>query len=223
MANKNQDYYKTGGRGGGPVGPRSQHKSLFSQERAILDRDQERVLGGERPLSGRRPAPGHKPMGAVEEAEAQLASVHGEAERPSVLDSLPRPTGTVGVPRSAKSVVGALPTEEREEEEGVEAGEEGTWNLEPRESEAPYGFGIPASEDAALGHEREPFAREEGEMRHAAREVRRPHVPPLARRAMRTFPSLVRLMGDVARAVDRPIRRTLETLQQLGDEVRKPS
>lgn len=220
MANKNQDHYKVGGRSGGPVGPRSQHKGLFARERAILERDQERVLPGERPLSGRRPG---RAMDAVQEAESQLASVHGE-HRSSVLDSLPRPTGTVGVPRSARPVIRTRPSPpEREEEEGIEPSEQGTWNLEPREAEAPYGFGIPASEDTALGHEREPFAREAGEMRHAAKEGRPPHLPPLARKALKTFPSLVRFVGDAARILDRPIRRTLDTLQQLGNEVRKPS
>lgn len=220
MANKNPDHFKVGGRGGGPVGPRSQHKRQFAQERAVLHRDQERILPGERPLTGREGR-----HGAVEEAEAQLASVHGEAlHRPSVLDSLPKPKGTVGVPRSARPVVGVMTTE-REEEEGVDASEQGTWNLEPRESEAPYGFGIPASEDAALGHAREPFAREAGEMHHAAREPRPhiPHLPRIALRAIKTFPSLVRVVGNAARAVDRPIRRTLDTLQHLGHEVRKPS
>lgn len=232
MGNKdNQDYFKRGGRSGGPAGTRSQLKSRFTTKRAILTRDQEHRLPGERPLSGKRPEGQASERSATEEAEAQLASL--DEERTSVLDSLPNPTGTVGLPRSAKKPARAAsgarsgasfqaPVDE--DELGVEPWEQGTWDLEPREEEAPYGFGIPASEEAALGHNREPFLREAGEMRHAAREGHRAApLPPLARRALRTFPTLARVMGGAAKVVDRPIRRTLDTLQRIGDEAARHS
>ncbi|WP_373048937.1 hypothetical protein [Vulgatibacter sp.] len=98
---------------------------------------------------------------------------------------------------------------------------------EIREEEAPFGFGIPASEDAALGHEREPFERERGEMLHAARDQDRERaerrLSPTQRRLVRTFPPVFRAVGDAARAIEKPIRNALETLQLLGRSARRTS
>lgn len=216
MVKDNQDYYKRGGRSGGPAGPRSQQKQKLTKERAILQRDEERKLPGEKPLSGKKGST--QAFTATEEAEAQLASLHAE-KRSSVLDRLPKPVGAAGVPRSAKPT--PSPTSGVAfESEGIEPGETGTWNLEPREEEAPFNFGIPASEDAALGHKREPFERENREMQKAAREIDRARaqreLSPMVRRVVERFPQVFRMVGDAASAVDRPLKRAIETLQWLG-------
>lgn len=225
MVKDNQDYYKRGGRSGGPRGPRKQFKDRLAREQAVLRRDQEHVLPSERPRAGRQQ--GVAPLSAVEETEAQLASLH--EERGSVLDQLPRPVGAAGVPRSARPIPTAS-TESRQEKargDGHAFAETGPFSREFREEEAPFGYGIPASEEAALGHEREPFERERGEMRHAAREQARElreerrELHGVPRLIVRGFSPVFRVLGDAARVIDRPVRGALDTLQWLGRAARK--
>lgn len=229
MGKDNQDHFKRGGRSGGPPGPRSQHKAQLTRQRATLRRDQEHVLPGERPRAGRRPQQEEEPRDATEEAEAQLASLHGEYE--SVLDRLPRPVGAAGVPASARPIPTATGEEEPYDEEFFGDTEEeesavghafvaGPFGREVEEEEAPFGYGIPASEDVALGGSREPFARERGEMRHAARQQQRP-LTGGERRLVRRLSPVFRVMGQAARVIDRPVRNALDTLQRLGHEARR--
>lgn len=97
-----------------------------------------------------------------------------------------------------------------------------THDLEPREQEAPYGFGIPASEEAALGSEREPRERfghpHEGRAHARWLEARS---PPMGERMARRFPQPFRLLGDAADVFGRPIRRALDRLHTLGEIARR--
>jgi len=207
MVKDNQDYFKRAGRSGGPPGPRKQFKDRLSRERAVLKRDQEHVLPSERPKAGRRA----EPLTAVEETEAQLAALHGE--RSSVLDQLPRPVGAAGVPRSARPIPTAPEREARGD--GHAFADTGPFSREIREEEAPYSYGIPASEEAALGRDREPFAR------RATREER--ELRGVQRMLVRRLSPLFRVLGEAARAVDKPVRNALDTLQWLGRAARKPT
>jgi len=204
MVKDNQDHFKRAGRPGGPPGPRSQFKARLTRTRARLLRDEEHVLPGERPRAGRRRS--EPPVTATEAAEADLAALHGSA-----LDHLPKPVGAAGLPQSAR------PIHEGEEPAG-RTFTHGPFAREVAEEEAPYGYAIPASEDAAVGRPQEPFARERAEMRHAARRS-----AGLERTLVRRFSPILRLVGEAARAIDRPVRGALDTLQRLGREARKPT
>ncbi len=205
----NKDYFTIAGRTPGPAGPLKHFKDQLSQGRAVLRRDEERKLPHERPLAG---TPRHE---EEEQEQARHAMHH------SVLDRLPKPVGAAGVPGSMK----AIPTEqpeathepdtqparrdEREQQRPKKSAHE------PRAESPAYGYGIPASEDTALGHDREPFAREASALRDEHR------LGPVAQRVVRTFPWAFGVIGDAARVIDRPIKRTLHKLQWLGREARR--
>ncbi|AKU89792.1 hypothetical protein [Vulgatibacter incomptus] len=87
--------------------------------------------------------------------------------------------------------------------------EHGLIEIEPREEEAPYGFGIPASEEAALGRQAPPVRRE---MEHRR----------IGERMARSFPKPFRLLGSAAQAAEGPVLRALIRLQHLGDLARRP-
>lgn len=193
----NKDYFDVAGRSPGPAGPLKQFKDQLAQGRAVLRRDEEHKLPGEHPIAGKKPA------GGEEQA--------GRHARPSVLDSLPSPVGAAGVPDSMK----AVPTRQPGDEE-AERGEMPTAD-EPRAGSPAWGYGIPASEDTALGHDREPFAREE----EARRSEERQQLGGVAQRVVRTFPWAFGVIGEAARVIDRPIKRTLDRLQWLGREARR--
>lgn len=228
MVKDNQDHFKRGGRTGGPAGTPKQFRDKLSQERATLRRDQEHVLPSERPRAGKHKR--QEPQDATEEAEAQLASLHGE--QGSILDSLPRQFGAAGVPRSARPI----PTDQKASWGGeAQSFENGPFAREVEEEEAPYGYGIPASEEAALGNAREPFIRERGEMRHASHEQRKGQrggerraggdreLSGMQRKIVERFSPIFRVAGEAARAIDKPVKNALETLQWLGKAARKPS
>ncbi|HWV38129.1 MAG TPA: hypothetical protein VN033_06585 [Vulgatibacter sp.] len=95
----------------------------------------------------------------------------------------------------------------------LEAGnQEPLHTLEPREYEAPYGFGIPASEEAALGGERAPHERlgRETDQRPTSRST-------LGERMAKRYPRPFRLLGKGAAWLDRPIRRALDRMHSLGE------
>ena len=73
----------------------------------------------------------------------------------------------------------------------------------PEEEEAPFGFGMPHTRSA--------------ERRRAERRELSPRSRELVKRA----PSLFRLLGDAARAIETPIRQALESLQRMGHEARR--
>lgn len=141
------------------------------------------------------------PLTATEEAEAQLAALHGEAGSPFA----PLPRHVAGAPPGARPI----PTDDSRR----------FLERDLREEEAPFGFGIPASEEAALGGKREPFERQRGAFHHErSREGR---LSPMVRRMVRAFPPLFRAVGNVARAIDRPVRDALAALDRLGREARR--
>ena len=186
----NKDYYNVAGRSGGPAGPLHQFKDQLAQEKAVLRRDEEHRIPGEKPPQGTRRKP-----------KKEQAS-----HRESVLDHLPKPPGAAGVPSRMKP----LPTEEAAPPHyevappsvvGEETGEQT--------------FGVPASEEAALGHDREPFAREK------ELEEREP-LSAAAERMIHRFPQAFRVLGVAARAIDEPVKRALDTLQLWGRAARKP-
>jgi len=197
----NKDYYDVAGRSPGPAGPLAQFKARLSQERAVLRRDEERRIPGEHPVAGKP----HPPPQGEEQA--------GRHPYRSALDALPKAVGAAGVPGSMK----AIPTapEGPEREAGPESGETPSTD-EPRAGSPAYGYGIPASEDTALGHEREPFAREEEARRSEERRL-----GGVAERVVRTFPWAFGVIGEAARAIDEPLKRTLDKLQWLGREARR--
>jgi hypothetical protein len=196
MARNNQDAYRRGGRNGNGAAYRKQSNGKGQAGRVERTRKSP-------------PQAQHTPMTASEEAEAQLASLHGE--KSSVLDRLPKAVGPAGVPRSAR------PTPTAEQPTGKwqgtrQAFEEGAFAREPREEEAPFGFGMPASASA----------------QRSSVPVRRlpPPEPRLSRvqeRLVRAFPPLFRAIGDAAQAVERPVRNALDTLQWLGRAARRAS
>lgn len=146
--------------------------------------------------------PGERPLSGKREGRG--ARVHGEHH--SVLERLPKPVGAAGVPQSMKAVAGAPAEGRAEEEEPLaeayeRAPEEFSMRLEGEETELSPAAAPPLLETAP------------DESR----------LSPMARRMVRTFPLLFRTLGDAARAIDEPIKRTLGRLQYLGEASRKPS
>lgn len=138
-------------------------------------------------------------MSAAEEAEAQLASLHGE-ER-SVLDRLPKAVGPAGVPRSARPVPTAS-----EPQPHAHADAHGHHEHEHRRT---HGHASRAQRDAPRDL--------------VTRGADAPRLSPLQRRLVRTFPPLFRAIGTAAGVLDRPLRQALDTLQWLGRAARNPT
>lgn len=199
MSHDNQDYYKVGGRSGGPAGPLDSFKREVSQSRSVLGRDRERVLPGERPRRGRKEG---APTGGGKSA---------------AVSRLPRVVGTAGMPSRAKP----SPTLTEEEAEDARRGQRAMAEAEhgsgyedvasPTPSEAWEPVPPP---DAARATARSPeFAEAEAaeEEEPAAAEV-----PAWLRPALRPFRPALRLLGGAARILDSPVRYTLDTMQRLG-------
>ncbi|WP_373049223.1 hypothetical protein [Vulgatibacter sp.] len=187
----NKDYFNMRGSTPGPAGTLEQAKSTFTREKAVLRRDEEHLLPGEKPLSGKRSA---RPP--------------AKSARHSVLDDLPKPVGAAGVSSRAK----AIPTETEAEapaerfEARAEAEEEWAYEEDGHGGYVPSEFRIGAGGEEEIGAPREEALLEE--------------LPPMARRLFRTFPLAFRVVGEAARAIDRPVRSALDRLQRLGDAAR---
>ncbi len=176
MAKNNQDAYRRGGRNG--------NGAAYRKQQAQSGGKQQRGNHTERTRNTKAQQPHVPMMTAAEEAEAQLASLHGESQ--SVLDRLPKAVGPAGVPRSARP----MPT--------AQVGE--TSRGPTRALAARDNVPAPASADAGNRN-----------------------LSWLQERLVRAFPPLFRAAGLAARAVDRPVRDALDTLQWLGRAARRVS
>jgi len=205
MGKDNQDYFKRAGRSIGPAGPLRQFKAALSQERAVLRRDQEHRIPSERPVTGERQAGWLHPPEAQEQARGGGPASEGAGPKPAHPDAThPDPDGSAD--RSSRTDPdGLAELESRNQEPPIH-------ELEPREYEAPYGFGIPASEEAALGGERAPHERL-GRETGASSPQRR----TLGERMARRYPRPFRLLGRGADWLDRPIRRAFDRMHTLSE------
>lgn len=124
MGRDNQDYFKRGGRSGGPPGPLHQFRDQMGRQHAALSRGGERGFPGSRPQPGpprRRPTPEEEEaVRARGEDRAELGSAAGGGDGPAAEGS-------------------AATRESREEHAGSSASE--------------ASFGPPASEEYAEGYD----------------------------------------------------------------------
>lgn len=199
----NQDYYKIGGRSGGPAGPLDQFKRQVSRKSAVLDRDQERVLPGERPRAGIKRGGGGK-----------------GGKKASAIDKLPKVVGTAGISSRSKAPVTRTAAELADlarasramadaasDRPGDDAVASPTpteaWNPERTAPPAPAPTGPAAFGAAASGE----FTRLAGG---------EPDVPAWLWPALRPFRPALRLIGGAARLLDSPVRYTLGVMQRVG-------
>lgn len=224
MGKDNQDYFKRAGRSIGPAGPLRQFKAALSQERAVLRRDQEHRIPSERPVTGVRQAGWLHPPQGEEPAHGDGPTPEGASPKPAH----PDPVGAAGNPRTpgaGQHERTGAPTRQGASSEASSPPDPGglaelesrnqeppLHELEPREYEAPYGFGIPASEEAALGRERAPHERLGRETGPSS-----PQRPRLGERMARRYPQSFRLLGRGADWIDRPIRRAFARMHALSE------
>jgi hypothetical protein len=192
VSKENQDYYKLGGRSGGPAGPLDHFKGELARSRAGLARKSK----------GRRPK---RKQAAAAEVERQLADLDGGTRR-SVLDDLPSTSGPAGVPAGRRP---ADPHPEPTWADGAFGGpDDGAYEG------APAGEPVPADQ-AVAEREAAPWADED-----AAGAPTGPRLGPVPSAAVRALAPAFRLLGGAARLVDRPVRRALQTLIWLEREAR---
>lgn len=209
MSGDNQDYFKRAGRSIGRRGPRSRFKEELGQERAELRQEQLHPLNHPGRFAGTRISP---------QALLHRESANGGQHERQPLEAHPPAAADEARPRRARSAgqsehafggrgatEGAAPSQRGAEEESS-----------PGNGWAEGTFGIPASEEEALGHEHPPYERE----REAHRSQALQRLPWDERLAL-TFPRTFRFAGGLARLIERPMRRSLLRLAHLGAVARE--
>ncbi len=237
MGNDNQDYFKRAGRSIGPAGSPANFRSTVGQERAVLRREVEHRIPGEHLPRARRVIPrapeasepeGARPRGDRAKGNGHASAADGhDRERDAAARASDSGNGHDRAFDAAATAPESGDGHDRDPEVAA-AGDahmtreiETFWHeMDPREEEAPYGFGIPASEEAAIGHETRFYERETRAHQAQAHEEMGLRRAPFGERMARSFPRPFRLLGRTAHALDRPIRRTLDRLQSLGEIAR---
>lgn len=115
MVKDNQDYFKRGGRSGGPAGPLHHFRQKLGQERAVLSRGEERGFPGHRPPTYHQPGeppeiPGEHPRPAEAEAGQRPNAEAGHQAEPETGRHVPQTeTQSFGPPADYDAAVGHGP------------------------------------------------------------------------------------------------------------------